>query len=142
LIDEMQFLDYTKEPLELALARNPPSPKFHAIIDAVGLWDPSLFTHSPAYLAPRAPFISAASTPELSVRGLLGVGRLVWSAFLHPRLLGGTPRKYTIFGLKPDRDRLEAVATLFAEGMSAFPLCGSQSGQLSRGSPVYTGTER
>jgi hypothetical protein len=37
LIVFVQFLDYTKEPLEKALSKNPPSPKFDAIFDAVGL---------------------------------------------------------------------------------------------------------
>ncbi|KAK0494655.1 hypothetical protein EDD18DRAFT_1310370 [Armillaria luteobubalina] len=51
-----EFIDYTKQPLHEYLAQNPPSPKFHIILDAVALKDPSLFTHSPAYLAPGGTF--------------------------------------------------------------------------------------
>jgi NADPH:quinone reductase-like Zn-dependent oxidoreductase len=120
LIQMTQFLDYTKEPLEQALSRNPPSPKFHAIFDAVGLLSPGLYTHSEAYLAPGGIFVTSGSVPKMTLQGMITQMKLAWSIFLHPRFLGGTPRKYTFVALNLKHERLEAVAALLAEGTSVL----------------------
>jgi hypothetical protein len=119
----VQFLDYTKEPLEKALSRSPPSPKFDAIFDAVGLLSPTLFTHSEAYLAPTGVYVSAGSGPDKSdLKGIATMAKLAWATLLRPKILGGTPRKYAFYGLSVSRERIEAVDTLLAEG-SFVPAC-------------------
>jgi NADPH:quinone reductase-like Zn-dependent oxidoreductase len=121
LIVFVQFLDYTKEPLEKALSKNPPSPKFDAIFDAVGLLSPALFTHSAAYLAPTGVYVSAGSAPDKSdLKGIATMAKLVWATLLRPKFLGGTPRRYAFYGLSISRERIEAVDTLVAEGLSVF----------------------
>lgn len=71
-----EFIDYTKEPVHEYLKANPPSPKFHAVVDAIGLVDPSLYTSSPAYLAPNGLFISSGPIPkDMSSREWWGFSR-------------------------------------------------------------------
>ena len=88
-----QFVDYTKAPTYEQLENDPPSPKFHVILEAVGNTDVPLYTHSEVYLAPGGLFISAGPYP----RGRGGLGqlfRLVWEAN-RPRVLGGVKRRWT-----------------------------------------------
>lgn len=74
------------------LERNPPSPKFHAFIEAVGSTDVKLYTHSEKYLAPGGSFVSLGPTPH----GLSGIAELLQLAFsvVWPKFLGGTNRKW------------------------------------------------
>jgi len=88
-----QFIDYTKEPLDQYLTANPPSPKYHVFFDAVALLDPSLYIHSPAYIAPGGVFLSNGPTPKFS----LGcIAQIVWTihAAAFPTWLGGVPRRW------------------------------------------------
>jgi NADPH:quinone reductase-like Zn-dependent oxidoreductase len=90
-----QFIDYTKEPLHKALSRSPLSTKYHVFFDAVGLSDPSLYTHSLAYLAPGGIFISSGPVPkDLSSGEITNAFSTIWNAFLKPRWLGGIDRYY------------------------------------------------
>ncbi|KAG6907897.1 hypothetical protein DXG01_007004 [Tephrocybe rancida] len=59
-----EFLDYTARPIHEALISHPPSPKFNVIFEAVGISDPALYTHSPAYLAPNGVFVSNGPFPK------------------------------------------------------------------------------
>jgi NADPH:quinone reductase-like Zn-dependent oxidoreductase len=90
-----QFIDYTAKPLAQHLASHPPSPKFDAVFDAVGLRDPSLYLLSPSYLAPDGKFITTGSFPHnTSWEELWGAFRQLVEAFLRPWWLGGVHRKY------------------------------------------------
>ncbi|KAK0192865.1 hypothetical protein F5146DRAFT_1102619 [Armillaria mellea] len=108
-----EVIDYTKQPLHEYFAQNPPSPKFHIILDAVALKDPSLFTHSPAYLAPGGTFVSTGAIQGLHPFNLVlkTVLAIIW-----PSWLGGVPRSYKTVGLTPDTSELEAIRQLLEEG--------------------------
>jgi hypothetical protein len=54
---------------------------------------------------------------KMNLSGIGTMAKLMWAAFLHPRFLGGTRRKYVLYGLDVKRERLEAVAALLAEGV-------------------------
>ncbi|KAG5219589.1 Zinc-type alcohol dehydrogenase protein [Salix suchowensis] len=111
-----QFIDYTKEPLHQYLASHPPEPKFHAIIDAFGLSDPSLYTHSPQYLAPQGIFVTTGPFPHSTTISeffntfltIVATSRLVW--------LGGVNRKYKLAAVMVDKADLNALSQLVAEG--------------------------
>ncbi|KAG6831298.1 hypothetical protein H0H92_011505 [Tricholoma furcatifolium] len=77
-----EFIDYTKTPLHEYLAANPPSPKFHVILDAVALTDISLYSNSPAYLAPNGIFLSTGPMPKnLSPPELWKIATTIFSAY-------------------------------------------------------------
>lgn len=88
-----QFFDYTKAPLYTQLVQSAPSPKYSIIFDAVGLIDPSLFTYSPAYLAPGGVYVSTTPMPSASWDGVKNLFKTL-IAVNTPRWLGGTPRKW------------------------------------------------
>ncbi|TFY53735.1 hypothetical protein EVJ58_g9286 [Rhodofomes roseus] len=87
-----EFVDYTKAPLHQTLASNPPTPKFHVFLEAVGLLDTSLYAHSEAYLAPGGTFISVGPQPKGF--DVVGLAILAWKVYLQPRFLGGTKRSW------------------------------------------------
>lgn len=87
-----QFIDYTKGPVHEQLVKDPPSPKFHAFLEAVGTSDPTLYLRSEAYLAPGAVFASVGPQPSLE-GGYIGVARLIL-ALCTPGFLGGVKRKW------------------------------------------------
>ncbi|KAG6844721.1 hypothetical protein H0H87_004341 [Tephrocybe sp. NHM501043] len=90
-----EFIDYTKAPLHEYLAANPPTPKFHIILDAVALTDISLYTSSPAYLVPNGIFLSTGPMPKnLSPSELWKIATTVYSAYLRPGWFGGVKRRY------------------------------------------------
>ncbi|KAJ8494298.1 hypothetical protein ONZ45_g13281 [Pleurotus djamor] len=120
-----EFIDYTKGPLHVHLESNAPSPKFHAIIDAAALLDPSLYNNSPAYLAPQGVFVHLGPLPswkELGnfIRLAIAMQRPVW--------LGGVNRKFVIAAVREDRRYLQTLGDLIAQGElkgvvdSVFPL--------------------
>lgn len=108
-----EFIDYTKQPLHEYLVQNPPSPKFHIILDAVALKDPSLFTYSPAYLAPGGTFASCGAIQGIHPFNLVLKTAL---AMFWPSWLGGVPRSYKTVMLAHDASVLEAIRQLFEEG--------------------------
>ena len=75
------------------LERDPPQPKFHVFLEAVGNTDVELYTHSARYLAPGGIFISVGPQPD-GLKGLPRFGRYVWETVLRPKVLGGTPRTW------------------------------------------------
>lgn len=89
----VQFIDYTKGPVHEQLERNPPEPKFHVFLEAVGNTDVEMYTHSAAYLAPGGVFISVGPQPA-GWKGMPRFGRYVVEALLRPKILGGVPRKW------------------------------------------------
>ncbi|KAF8917207.1 hypothetical protein CPB85DRAFT_1215370 [Mucidula mucida] len=108
-----EFIDYTKEPLHKYLTKNPPSPKFHMIFDAVGLTDPALFTHCAAYLAPGGVFVSSGP-----VQGLRPFVPIIKTAFAisWPAWLGGIPRTYKIILVKHNPSDFKQLVQLVEEG--------------------------
>lgn len=87
-----QFIDYKTAPVYQQLMDNPPSPKFHVVLEAVGVTDVPLYTNSEAYLAPGGLFISVGPWPH----GVAEFGQLVHLLFqaVRPRFLGGVNRKF------------------------------------------------
>lgn len=66
------------------------TPKYDVFYETVGILDPALFVHSPAYLAPKGIFLSVG--PQGS-----GIGNIVsfaWNVLLRPSFLGGVKRKW------------------------------------------------
>ncbi|KAG5651777.1 hypothetical protein H0H81_007416 [Sphagnurus paluster] len=117
-----EFIDYTKAPLYEYLAANPPSPKFHIILDAVALIDPSLYTYSPAYLAPNGIFISTGPMPKnTSASELWKLARTIF-ALSTPMWLGGTKRTHKIFMLKHKKFRLDEIQKMVADGLIIPPV--------------------
>ncbi|KAF7972645.1 hypothetical protein HWV62_17312 [Athelia sp. TMB] len=111
-----EFIDYTAGPLHLALSKNPPSPKFHVILDAVGLDDPSLYLNSRSYLAPNGIYLSTGPMPSFSLGGMRDMLSLIFHAYLRPRWLGGVPSAFKIFMLKHNREDLHEIKELIQEG--------------------------
>ncbi|CAE6427509.1 hypothetical protein ACGC1H_004593 [Rhizoctonia solani] len=110
-----EVIDYTVQPVHAHFAANPPTPKFHGILDCVGN-TPQLFLRSPAYLAPSSKFISTGpSIDKLSqLPGVLW-GMLQTSAW--PRWLGGVPRHHaTIMGLTSVDECLSEITKLVNNG--------------------------
>lgn len=68
------------------------TPKFHVFYETVGLVDPALFTHSPAYLAPGGVFLSVG--PTSTGAGYAAMAKFVWNVLLRPSFLGGVNRKW------------------------------------------------
>lgn len=114
-----EFIDYTAGPLHETLTKNPPSPKFHAILDAVGLSDPSLYTRSRAYLAPGGIYLSTSPSPSFSLSGVAELCALVFHAYLRPRWLGGVSQAYKIYMLEHDSGDLRQIAELIEQGEHA-----------------------
>ncbi|KAF8913591.1 hypothetical protein CPB85DRAFT_1375611 [Mucidula mucida] len=109
-----EFIDYTKRPLHEYLSENPPSPKFHLILDAVGLLDPTLFTCSPAYLAPGGTFVTVGTLLQGLHPFILGVKTLfamIWSAWL-----GGVPRRHKTVYVQNNPTDLKQLQLLVKEG--------------------------
>ncbi|KAI0340529.1 NAD(P)-binding protein [Trametopsis cervina] len=104
------FIDYTKGLVFEELERNPPQPKYHAILEAVGNADWRLYTHSAAYLAPSGLYASLGPHGSYSE-----MARLFFEV-ARPRLFGGTPRKWKWHMVKFNRDDLEAFNQFVAAG--------------------------
>ncbi|KAG6821093.1 hypothetical protein H0H93_007252 [Arthromyces matolae] len=112
-----EFIDYTKAPLHEYLEANPPTPKFHIILDAVALTDISLYSHSPSYLAPNGIFLSTGPMPKnLSPSELWKIATTVFTAYIRPAWLGGVKRRYKIFMMAHKKERLDAIRDMLANG--------------------------
>ncbi|TFK43001.1 hypothetical protein BDQ12DRAFT_677157 [Crucibulum laeve] len=93
-----EFIDYTKLDLAKYLVEHAPSPKFNLIFDAVGLIDPSLYTHSEAYLQCGGIFITSGPLPKNTSAEIWTLLKTV-VALVTPAILGGTRRKYECVAL-------------------------------------------
>ncbi|KAI0689116.1 hypothetical protein BC835DRAFT_1407907 [Cytidiella melzeri] len=88
------FIDYKKAPVYKQLEENPPSPKFHVFLEAVGNTDVYMYSHSEKYLAPGGIFISVGPFPH----GLSDIAEFLHLVFelVRPGFLGGTKRQWTL----------------------------------------------
>ncbi|KAF9009429.1 hypothetical protein BDQ17DRAFT_1348085 [Cyathus striatus] len=115
-----EFIDYTKVDLPKYLAENPPTPKFHAIFEAVGLIDPGLYTWSNAYLAPKGIFASVGPQPT---RGWLadswGLIKTL-GAMLSPNFISGIKGKYKIVLVTCTKERMDAFGIYVADGKDIY----------------------
>ncbi|KAJ7634143.1 NAD(P)-binding protein [Mycena polygramma] len=110
-----EFIDYTAAPLVEQLLAKPPSPKFHALFDAVGLTDPSLYLNSASYIAPGGMYLSAGTLPG-TFKELRGMVRLVVEGKLRPTWLGGVPHKYGVIAVRLGKKDIEGVRDLTTKG--------------------------
>ncbi|KAJ7201371.1 NAD(P)-binding protein [Mycena pura] len=110
-----EFIDYTQAPLVEQLKSNPPSPKFHAIFDAVGLTDPVLYLNSALYLAPGGKYVTAGTLPKTR-KEFSGMLRQVFEGFLRPTWLGGVQRGYGAVTIKFEKKELETARDLVTKG--------------------------
>ncbi|KAJ6519424.1 hypothetical protein C8R45DRAFT_951443 [Mycena sanguinolenta] len=111
-----EFIDYTAAPLVEQLLANPPSPKFHALYDAVGLTDPALYLNSASYLAPGGMYLSAGTLPH-SWKEFRGMLRQIFEARLRPTWLGGVPRKFDVITVSFEKKDIDACRDLLAKGV-------------------------
>jgi NADPH:quinone reductase-like Zn-dependent oxidoreductase len=109
------FIDYTKAQLPNQLSSNPPSVKYHTILDAVGLIEPALYTQSPTYLAPGGVFVSTGPMPSLSWYGMSNL-MLYVKAIITPTWIGGTPRPWKLVQVENKPETLKALSDLVADG--------------------------
>ncbi|EIW58280.1 NAD-P-binding protein [Trametes versicolor FP-101664 SS1] len=107
-----EFFDYTKAPLHEQLAAADVTPKYHVFLEAVGILDPALFIHSPAYLAPDGVFLSVG--PQGS--GIGTIASFAWNVLLRPPFLGGVRRKWKLVTITPKPADLEGFAALVENG--------------------------
>jgi hypothetical protein len=142
-----QFIDYTTAPLVEQLISNPPSPKFHAIFDAVGLTDPSLYLNSALYLAPGGAFSWVGDIPKTR-KEIAGVLRQAFEGLLRPAWLRGVPRKWrfvyhfsvlaptecldSVVVVNLGKKELETVSDLVAKGSFLFYCYSAFVQQLRR----------
>ncbi|KAH0584321.1 Zinc-type alcohol dehydrogenase-like protein C16A3.02c [Termitomyces sp. J132] len=118
-----EFIDYTKAPLHKYLEANPPTPKFHVILDSVGLTDISLYAHSPAYLAPNGIFLSTGPLPKnFSPSELWKIATTIFSAYLRPAWLGGIKRRYKVYMLVHKKERLDTIRQMLTDGLLTPPV--------------------
>lgn len=73
------------------LEKEPPTPKFHLILEAVGTMDIPLYTHSETYLAPGGQFLSVGPQPHGA--GIFHIIKFI-TAVTRPKFLGGTKRPW------------------------------------------------
>ncbi|PSS37418.1 hypothetical protein PHLCEN_2v722 [Hermanssonia centrifuga] len=109
------FVDYTKGPVHEQLARNPPSPKFHVIFEAVGGTDVALYTSSEAYLAPGGIFVSVGIHPHGGMSGYKQALHYLWE-LNRPSLFGGIQRKWKLILVAFDRESFERYSEFVADG--------------------------
>ncbi|KAG6845017.1 hypothetical protein H0H87_001538 [Tephrocybe sp. NHM501043] len=117
-----EFIDYTTRPIHETLLADPPSPKFNIIFESVGLSDPSLYTHSPTYLAPNGVFVSNGPFPkDTSVPELWNAVKTI-VAVCTPRWLGGVPRRWILVTDIYSKAKLDATQALAAQGALNLPI--------------------
>ncbi|KAJ7281769.1 hypothetical protein C8J57DRAFT_1298502 [Mycena rebaudengoi] len=110
-----EFIDYTTAPLVEQLLAKPPSPKFHAIFDCVGLTDPSLYLRSRSYLAPGGVYVNAGTMPKTR-KDFTGMLRQFFEGLLRPTWLGGVPHKYVFFTPNFTKAELQALREVAEKG--------------------------
>ncbi|KAJ7275447.1 hypothetical protein B0H12DRAFT_1087369 [Mycena haematopus] len=110
-----EFIDYTQAPLVEQLLAKPPSPKFHALYDAVGLTDPALYLNCASYLAPGGVYLTAGTFPH-SRKTLGEMLRQIFEGLLRPTWLGGVPRKYGSITVSFEKKDIDTVRDLAAKG--------------------------
>ncbi|EAU88249.1 hypothetical protein CC1G_03921 [Coprinopsis cinerea okayama7 len=110
-----EFIDYTKVgPLHEYLAKNPPSPKYNLILEAVGIYDPSLYTYSKSYLAPNGIYTSVGPMPNRDLKSLWDTLRM--ATIVLPSFLTGFKAKFGMTSVENKENRLERLRQLLEEG--------------------------
>ncbi|KAI0933956.1 hypothetical protein AcW1_005634 [Taiwanofungus camphoratus] len=109
-----EFIDYTKGLLYEALVASAPTPKYHVILEAVGILDPALFVHSESYLAPGGTFVSVGPQPKGF--DVMGLCRFLWMVMLRPTWLGGTKRRWKMVVADHNPEDLQQLTRFVAEG--------------------------
>ncbi|KAF8507264.1 hypothetical protein JB92DRAFT_2735765 [Gautieria morchelliformis] len=105
-----EVIDYKLTPVAEHFVKNPPSPKFHAVFDAIGSTE--LFTSSPAYLDGNGIFASVGASGGGVANLLVGLFKtMIWPAWL-----GGTRRTYKFILVDNKKADLEAIRNLVEEG--------------------------
>ncbi|KAF5324836.1 hypothetical protein D9611_004258 [Ephemerocybe angulata] len=89
-----EVIDYTSVgPLHTYLTQSPPSTKYNVIFEAVGQFDPSLFTYSRAYLQPNGTFVSVGPMPhEFNLSAIPGAFKWISALYLPAFLTGVRPK--------------------------------------------------
>ncbi|KAL1838168.1 hypothetical protein VTJ49DRAFT_2970 [Mycothermus thermophilus] len=104
-----EVIDYQAHAaLEDAIAERPGQHPFDVIFDCVGVQ--ALYERSPQYLKPHGQFINIVGGWSQ------GVVPFVRNK-MRPRLLGGTPRSYSLFLLSASGDYAREVAALVEQGI-------------------------
>jgi len=112
--------DYNAKPLEEQLSDNPPSPKYHVFLDAVG-GNNALYTHSEAFLAPKGLFIYLGG----GLRDFSDIPKEIVGAFkgfMLPTWLGGTNRTYKSVRVKSSQDSLQHLCEHVKQGELTPPV--------------------
>lgn len=107
-----EVVDYTVAPLHETLAERFKSDKFDAFIEAVGMEDTLLYTHSESYLKPDGIYVLCGPKPA----GFISVLGFLWDFMLHPRWLGGTKRRLGIVSVHHSKEQSETIFKLLSEG--------------------------
>ncbi|OCH92073.1 NAD(P)-binding protein [Obba rivulosa] len=115
-----EFFDYTKAPLHEQLVNAPPAQKYQVFVEAAGLVDPALYTHSEAYLAPDGVFVSMGPQPKGF--DIVGIAKLAWGVFMKPTWLGGTKRKFMIMSVELNEAEMQAFNKLVEEEKVKTPV--------------------
>ncbi|KAJ3530617.1 hypothetical protein NMY22_g8500 [Coprinellus aureogranulatus] len=112
-----EFIDYTKVgPLHKYLHDNPPSTKYNVILEAVGWFDPSLYTYSSRYLAPNGVFVSVGPTPDgFGLNTISQLLRFV-GAIAFPSFVTGIKPQYKILRADESKEDIRKVAQYLEEG--------------------------
>ncbi|EMD32979.1 hypothetical protein CERSUDRAFT_118408 [Gelatoporia subvermispora B] len=109
-----EFFDYTKEPLHAQLVARPPPSKYHMILEAAGLIDTALYTHSEAYLVTGGVFVSVGPQPKGF--DVPAISKFGWNVFIKPAWLCGTKHRFEILSVSPIEEDMQAFAKHIAEG--------------------------
>ncbi|KAJ7175746.1 hypothetical protein C8R46DRAFT_989846 [Mycena filopes] len=110
-----EFIDYTEAPLvKQLLAR--PSLKFHAMMDAAGTTDATLYLKSASYILPGGAYVTCGTFPR-GRKALMGMLRQFVEGRLRPAWLGGVPRRWGIFEVSMGKKDIATVADLVQKGV-------------------------
>ncbi|KAG8741585.1 hypothetical protein FRC10_002658 [Ceratobasidium sp. 414] len=110
-----EVIDYAVHTPHVYFSSNPPTPKFHGILDSIGN-TPQLFLRSPAYLAPNGKFASVGPNMEKFGEFPGALWGMIQTS-LWPRWLGGVPRQHQIIVHTNDKKAsLDALVELVNKG--------------------------
>ncbi|EKM55673.1 uncharacterized protein PHACADRAFT_195714 [Phanerochaete carnosa HHB-10118-sp] len=109
-----RFVDYTKGPVYEQLAKDPPTPKYHVFLEAVGTADPLFYTCSGAYLAPGGTFVTVGPQPSTS-GGYVGIAKLML-AIMTPRFLGGVKASWKLISVSNRPDEFQQLGKYVTNG--------------------------